>query len=252
MNYGYQNEKDFVNLFNGKFLYELDDNSQKFIKELFGEIIDNNEPLLSWKNRYVQKADIFIKYKNYIKNISLKCGKNNSVHQEKIQSFQRYLESLNIPYKTIKKYISYHYGYKHDNDIIDFSTVLSSEEYKKHYQKDLDEFNNAINHTRIIIDMVDRFIVKGCNSKYDIDAFVCGTIDNYIWLMKFDIYDLVLSKRCIDFTSPHIACMTIGPKMRGLSRDTNIKQINSKERYMVCVRWNFIREDIINFKNNKK
>lgn len=249
MNYGYQNEKDFVNLFNGKFLYELDDNSQQFLKELFGEIIDNNEPLLSWKNKDVQKADIFIKYKNYIKNISLKCGKSNSVHHEKIQSFQRYLEKLDIPYKTINKYVNYHYGYMRDeSDKIDFSKVLSSEEYKQYYQEDLDEFNNAINKTRIIIDMVDRFIIRGCNSDYDIDAFVCGTIDDYIWIMKYDIYDLILSKRCLEFTSPHIACMTIGPQKRDLNRDSK----NSKDRYLVCVRWNFIREDIINFKNNNK
>lgn len=43
MNYGYQNEYDFVELFNSKYLYELDDNSQKFLKDLFGETMDNNE-----------------------------------------------------------------------------------------------------------------------------------------------------------------------------------------------------------------
>ena len=30
MNYGYQNEYDFVHLFNNKYLYELDSNSQFF------------------------------------------------------------------------------------------------------------------------------------------------------------------------------------------------------------------------------
>ena len=58
MNYGYQNETDFVELFNNKYLYELDDNSQKFLKELFGEIIDNEEKLKSWKNKMTQKTVI--------------------------------------------------------------------------------------------------------------------------------------------------------------------------------------------------
>lgn len=70
---------------------------------------------------------------------------------------------------------------------------------------------------------------------------------DYIWILKYDLYDLVLSKRCIEFTSPHAACMTIGPKKRNLNRDSN----NPKERYIVCIRWNFLREDIINFKNAK-
>ena len=38
-NYGYQNERDFVKLFNKKHLNELDANSQLFLKELFGENI---------------------------------------------------------------------------------------------------------------------------------------------------------------------------------------------------------------------
>lgn len=109
MNYGYQNEYDFVELFNNKYLYELDENTQFFLKELFGEIIDEEEKIKSWKNKMVQKTDIFIKYKNYIKNISLKCGNNNSIHHESIQEFKRYLEKLGISYNIIDKYVSYHY-----------------------------------------------------------------------------------------------------------------------------------------------
>ena len=90
-NYGFQNEYDFVEYFNNKYLYELNDNSQTFLKELFGNVIDNNEKIKSWKNKMMQKTDIFIKYKNYIKNISLKCGNSNSVHGESIEDFKRYL-----------------------------------------------------------------------------------------------------------------------------------------------------------------
>lgn len=249
MNYGYQNEYDFVELFNNKFLDELDFNSKKFIKELFGEIVDNSEPLKSWKNKMNQKTDIFIKYKNYIKSVSLKCGKSNSVHHEQIQEFKRYLEKLQIPYNTIEKYVSYHYGYKKDAlGKTDYNVRLSSEEYKKLYQRELDIFNNSINKTKIIVDMIDRFIIRGRNSDYDIDALVCGTIDEYVWIMKYDLYDLILSKRCLDFTSPHIACLTIGPKKRILKEES----MNYKDRYLVCVRWNFIKEDIIRFKEQCK
>lgn len=245
MNYGYQNEYDFVELFNGKYIYELDDNSQQFLKELFGDIMDDTELIKSWKNKMNQKADIFIKYKNYVKNISLKCGKSNSIHHEQIQEFRRYLEKLQIPYKTIEKYVSYHYGYpRDDNGKTDYSKLLSAEEYKKLYQKELDIFNNSINKTRIIVDMIDRFIIRGRNSDYDIDTLVCGTINDYVWIMKYDLYDLILSKRCLDFTLPHVACLTIGPKKRNLDGDSN----NRKDRYLVCIRWNFIREDIISFK----
>ena len=93
--------------------------------------------------------------------------------------------------------------------------------------------------------MIDRFIIRGLNSDYDIDALVCGTVDDYVWIMKYDLYDLILSKRCLEYTSPHIACMTIGPKRRNLDRQSK----NAKDRYIVSVRWNFIRENIVNYKN---
>lgn len=248
MNYGYQNENDFVTLFNNKSIKDLDDNSIKFLKDLFEVELDDEEIIKSWKNKMNQKTDIFIKYKNHIKNISLKCGNSNSVHCEQIQEFKRYLEKLQIPYKTIDKYISYHYGYKRDSEgNIDFNCLLSSEEYKNYYQNEIDIFNITINKTRIIIDMIDRFIIRGRNSDYDIDALVSGTVEDYVWIKKYDLYDLILSKKCLNYTSPHAACLTIGPKKRNLNGNSN----NIKDKYLVVVRWNFIKESIIDFRNAK-
>ena len=248
MNYGYQNEYDFVELFNNKYFSQLDENSKNFLTDLFPFTIDDSEKIRCWKNKMVQKTDIFIKFKNYVKNVSLKCENSNSVHHEQIQEFKRYLGNIGISYKVIDKYMNYHYGYARDGEgNIDFSKRLSSEEYKLFHQNDLDMFNNEINKTRLIVDMIDRFIVRGRNSDYDIDVLICGTVNDYVWIKKYDLYDLILSKRCLDFTSPHVACMTIGPKKRNINGDSK----NDKDRYIVCVRCNFIKEDIINFKKNK-
>lgn len=248
MNNGFQNEYDFVELYNNKYMHELNNDSQRFIKELFNDEINDNEIYIAWKNRINQKTDIFIKHNNYIKNISIKLGSNNSIHSETIQDFKLYLEKLNIPYKIRDYYINYHYGYRrNENNKLDFSINYSSEEYKEFYQKELDEFNRYMNKTRIIIDMIDRFIIRGRNSEYDIDAFIVGTTNDYVWILKDDIYDLILSKRDMVFTSPHIACLTIGPKARNLNNNPAL----AKSRYIVCIRWNFIKEHIIEFKNNK-
>lgn len=72
MNNGFKNERDFVELFNNKYLHEIDDRSITFLKKLFGGVIDDEEIIISWKNKMVQKSDIFIKYKNYVKSVSLK------------------------------------------------------------------------------------------------------------------------------------------------------------------------------------
>lgn len=247
MNYGYQNELDFVKYFNNKYIENLDENSKKFIADLFDNMISNDEPLKSWKNKMNQKADFFIKYKNYVKCISLKCGNGNSIHHEQIQDFRRYLESLRIPYKVIEYYVSYHYGYlTAENGKKDFTKVLSAKEYKKLYQDQLDIFNSYLNKTKIIIDMIDRFIIRGKNSDYDIDALISGTINNYTWIKIYDIYDLILSLRNKKYPYVHCACMTIGPQKRNIYGTS----LNRKDRYMVCIRWNFIREEIEKYRNN--
>lgn len=46
------------------------------------------------------------------------------------------------------------------------------------------------------------------------------------------MYDLVLFKRCLDFTSPHIACMMLGQKKRNIDGTSN----NRGDRYVVCAR----------------
>lgn len=248
-NTGYQNELDFVELFNNKYLNELDNNSQKFLKELFNEEIDSDEKIISWKNKSTQKTDLYIRYKKYVKAISLKCGINNSMHCESIQDFKAYLEKIGIPYEIIDKYVCYHYGYlKDENNKTDYSKKLSSEEYKILYQNEIDIFNKQINKTKIIIDMIDRFIIRGKNSDYDIDALISGTIDNYIWILKYDIYDLFLENRKNDYTSPHIACLTIGPKKRDLGNNSK----NFKERYLVSIRCTNIHELIETFKQKHK
>lgn len=247
MNYGYQNEKDFVELFNNKKLNEFDENSRNFLKDLFKENIDNDEVIKCWKNKTNQKSDIFLRYKNYVKGVSIKSGKSNSVHHEPIQEFERYLGNLGIPYKVIDKYVSYHYGYeKDDKGNTNYNKLLTSEEYKKLYQKEIDIFNSYINKTRIIIDMIDRFLVRGRNADYDIDCLLHGTVDDYIWIDKYDLYDLILSKRSKEFTSPHVVCMTLGPQKRCVESNKNLK-----DRYLVAVRWNFIKESIIEFKKQK-
>ena len=158
------------------------------------------------------------------------------------------MEKLNIPYNIIDKYISYHYGYKRKDDgSIDFSKVLSADEYKELYQSEIDIFNNYVNKTRIIIDMIDRFLIRGRYSEYEVDALISGTVNDYVWILKDDLYDLILSKKNSKYTSPHIACITIGPKKRNIYS----KEENKNDRYIVCARWNFIRDSIDEFKNNR-
>lgn len=59
MNYGYQNEYDFVELFNNKYFSQLDENSKNFLTDLFPLIIDDSKKLGVGKIKWYKKQ-IFI------------------------------------------------------------------------------------------------------------------------------------------------------------------------------------------------
>lgn len=246
-NNGFKNEKNFVKFFNNKYLSEFDKNTQELLKEIFDNVIDDSMPIISWKNNLPQKADIFIKFKKYVKSISIKSGTGNSVHQEKLHDFEEFLKSLYVPYYAIDNYISFHFGYARDkNGSRITSQKLGTFEYLRFFQKEIDNLNKYINKTRTIVSIVDRIIIRGRNSEYGIDALISGTPQNYVWINKDDIYDLFLSKKLINYNVLHVSLVTFGPKIRHSHEDKTKKEILN-----VTFRWKEPRKDIIEYKRKK-
>ncbi len=241
---GYQNEIDFVNCLNRKYVSQLSNNMKDFLYDLFDNLNDSDY-IICWKNSINQKSDIFIKINKYVKGVSLKLGHDNSVHSESIQNFKIFLEDLEIPYKVINYYINYHYGIKKENDKV--IGKYTAEEYKKSHIEELRILNKYLNRTKGIISSVDRFLVKSANSRYDISAIVSGNPNNFTWIKKDDLYDLVLSHQSDYTTTPHIGNLIIQPKIRNLSGNCK----NPKDIFIVQIKWYLVFEDIENFKKRR-
>ena len=92
---GLDNEYEFVKIFNGKTIKELDPVSQELLYTLFKKIPDN-EIIKAWRNHYKQKSDIFIKVSGVMKGISIKKGMKNSIHVERISDFITFLKDIGI------------------------------------------------------------------------------------------------------------------------------------------------------------
>ena len=90
---GFLNEYQFIIELNEKRVYQLNPLLRELITDLFDEINDNSF-IKSWKNRYKQKTDIFIKIGNQIRSISIKVGSRNSVHTESMDEFVDLISSF--------------------------------------------------------------------------------------------------------------------------------------------------------------
>lgn len=71
-----------------------------------------------------------------------------------------------------------------------------------------DDFVNLLNNKKILYKAIDRFIIKGRNSQYKIDAIIYGVPDDFIWIKRSDTYKVLIEKRLDYSTSIHFSLLT--------------------------------------------
>jgi len=242
-NSGFKNELEFVNKINNKKYCELDYNLQLLIKDLYDKI-SNNSKIKCYKNEQLQKYDIIIQIDNIVKRISIKKGIKNSVHTEPISEFVHFLIENEMPRKLVISFLKYHYADGTTNGT--GMNRMKIEDYKTEHQLEIDEINKFINQEHILKKAIERFIIKGRNSNYCIDAIIYGVPEDFIWIKKEDIYDILLLKRSIYSTSVHFSSLTYQPLNRCINRNPKYE----KDRFISQIKWYNLCDDIIEQMNN--
>ncbi len=243
---GYDNEFSFVIELNNKTIKELTPLFRDLIETIFPDE-DENSIIKCWLNHYKQKSDILIKINNKIKGVSIKKGIRNSVHVEPISEFISFLISNNVSRDTVIEYLKFHYadGTTNGKGV----KRMSIEEYKIENQNKIDQINSEINNKELIEKAVDRFILKGNNSAFDISALIYGEVNDFLFITKDDIMNLILSKKNIYSSTIHFSVLTVQPKNRCL----NYNPTYEKDRFCVQIKWYSIFDNIIeNMSLNKK
>lgn len=243
-NNGFDNEYFFVQYFNGKKTSELDPNSQEFIKALYPKIIEDKN-IKCWRNHYPQKSDIFIKIDGIMKGISIKKGTKNSVHIDTITNFTKFLAHSGVKEEIINSYLSYHYA---DGTLNGKGKQrLSVEEYKKNHKNEIEMINNSFNQARLVQKAIERFVLRGNNSNYRIDALIYGVPNDFLWISRNDIYKIISEKKNKDSTAIHFGQLTVQPKTRCLNYNSKYE----KDRYCVQIKWYSLFDDIIEYLQTK-
>lgn len=239
-NNGFDNEYFFVKYFNGKRICDLDPIGQSLILALYPSI--NLDSIIKcWRNHFPQKTDIFLKINDRMKGISIKKGSRNSVHVDTVTNFVSFLSQSGVPKDIINSYLKYHYA---DGTVNGKGKKrLSVEEYKEKNQQSIDDINRFFNKERLVKRAVERFVIRGTNSVYQIDALICGKPNDYLWLTRKQIYEIISSNKNVDSTAIHFGQLTVQPKTRCLNYNSKYE----KDRYCVQVKWYSLFDDIIEY-----
>ena len=224
---GYQNEFEFIKKLNKKYFFELEEKLKKVIKKLFINI-SKNDYIICYKSFKTDKADLVIVINNIKKYISIKSGKNNSMHLEPISSFKSFLQECNVPYEIIEIYNEYHYATNELNERI------SIKEYQENHEEDILRFNEYINREDILIKAIDRFLFQGISIyNNNVDLLIYGTPDNFYYFTKDEIIKYLLKQKNEKFNSIHFSVLVLQPWTRNLNNNPKYEY----RRDFVQVKW---------------
>lgn len=239
---GTNNEFNFVLEFNNKKVKELNPLLRQIIDDIYYDISEN-DTIKAWRNHSKQKTDIFLRINRIIKGISIKMGNRNSVHVEHIGEFCDFLYKLGASPEQVKSYIKYHYA----DGTLNGKGVerLSSEQYKKHHQNEINVLNLFFNTRENVSKAIDRFLIKGNNSEYEIDGIILGTPDDFLWIKKADIINIFFINKDKYCSAIHFGPLVCQPLNRCLNYNTRY----SYGRYYVQVKWYSIFDDIMESMN---
>lgn len=229
---GLKNEYQIMQLMNGKRISELDIMSKEFILDLFdNDNLNENNLVKSFVDYNDKKYDIVIIINNTVKRVSIKMGVKNSVHVEGISSFIHFLISNGVNRQNVIEYLKYHYADGTTNG----SGVnrISSLEYKKNNQRKIDTLNKQLNTKKILLNAIDRFLLKGRNNDNLIDVILYGRPNDFIWIKTKDIKKIILSKKDHYSTSVHFSNLVVQPFDRCLNQNKKYE----KKRFCVQLKW---------------
>lgn len=231
---GYYNEFDFANELNEKFVYQLNNNFISMLYRIYDNKLNQNDYVLCWKSFKTDKADIVISINNKYKYISIKNGKNNSVHLEPLSDFICFLKDNNISDELIKIYYNYHYA----SD--EFGNRISAKEYQVNHLEEIILFNKVVNKKRILLRAINRFLFEGTHSYNNkVNGIIYGNIDNFVYVSYSEVVNYLLNET-EDFCSVHFSLLTLQPWTRNL----NFNKKYEYRRDYVQVKWYRLEETI--------
>lgn len=234
----FQNETDLISALSNKTYAELNDNLKKFILFLFPQV-NNNDKIKCYSGIVGQKPDIIIDINNKRKNVSIKKGSGNSVHQEDIDLFMDFLTTLDISEEAKVELLKYHWA----DGTTDGSGKIrvSSAEYKVEHQKEIDLINSELNKREPLTKLITRVLFKGKSDKFDeADVIYYGTINEGHWATKGEIIKYMLNNK-FDINSIHFGPLTYQIWNRCLNFNPNTEN----RRNVMQVKWGSLERDLL-------
>ena len=232
-------EDEIMANINGKKVSQISNNLRYFLRNLFGPLNDD-EIVFCQKTDDSFKVDLIIRYNNVTKNISIKTGRAEIVHNEILTNFTDFLEEQGVSKETIETIKLFHYG--------DGTTDGTGEKRMSyidiaHMLKDrIRKANEELNYRKeLVLKTIYHCVFKGAKKDNpEIDAIYFGTKDFGVMATKKQILTHIRKRNFGFFENLHIGPLLLRPDARYVGKDI----ASERKRNRIIVYWPNLNADI--------
>ena len=238
---GFENEDKIRNALNGKKFDELSENLQKLIKNSF---IAFDGVLIATKQAGQNKSDLKITIGNESHTYSIKKGTGNSIHQEPIEPFLKFLEAnYNITNDTKDNLRLFIWGDGTVDGSGEVKNRLSVSQFKKLYPNEINDIQNFFD--AIKEPLVRRFLIEGVGSSSSAEFIYYGTVENGVCCESNKILEWILN-------NDSNGAISIGKlTFQAWNRNINGGDKSEKKRGVIQLKWGSIKDDIVVISHEK-
>ena len=236
---GFENEKLLIKALDNKKFNELTENLKNMINTVTNNQINENDFIQVIQIAGTNKTDMSVMINHNKYNISVKMGKNNSVHQEPLEEFISFLESeFNIDDNLKNDIRFFIWGDGTLDGTGEITSRMNISQLKQKYPEKLNNIKLFFHFHKT--ELITRFLMNGSNSDIPAEFIYHGTAEEGTIVKLTDAINWLSD----DKHEKTRANVPVG----GLSFQAwnrNIKN-NKPERYrgVVQIKWTSLNKDI--------
>ena len=232
-------EDIIVKSINGKRYEQIGNNLKHMLFAAFGPI-DDDEVIYSHKTEGFIKPDLIVEINGVYKNISVKSGRAENVHNEILDNFIAFLREKGISEKTLLTIKRYHYG--------DGTTDGTGENRKNYYElmnemkDDIDLANEELNYRKeFVLDVVYHCVFQGTSKDNPVvDAIYFGSKEYGIVATRKQIISHLRKRSFSFYDNLHIGPLHLRPHSRYSDREV----VDERNRQRIIAYWPNLNADL--------
>lgn len=233
---GFDNEDSIKDALHNKKFIDLNTNLQNLIKQCFKNY---NEIITCEKQAGLNKSDLKITIGAESYSYSIKKGTGNSVHQEPVESFIKFLEDeYKISIQLGNDIRFFIWGDNTFNGKGNVTDRLSASQFKKKYEDIIERLNKSF--SPIKKDLIKRFVIDGADcSSFSSDFIYYGNEKEGVCCKSEKALEWLSKNKCN-------GVIPIGRlSFQAWNRNICAGDKSEHKRGVIQLKWGNIKEDII-------